>query len=54
VNLAARVESAAPNGEIYVTSTVRDLLLGGSFKFEDAGANELKGIEGSWLLSRLV
>jgi class 3 adenylate cyclase len=54
VNLAARVENAAPNGEIYVTSTVRDLLLGGSFKFEDAGAHELKGIEGSWLLCRLV
>jgi len=54
VNLAARVESAAPNGEIYVTSTVRDLLLGGSFKFEDAGAHDLKGIEGSWLLCRLA
>jgi class 3 adenylate cyclase len=54
VNLAARVENAAPNGEIYVTSTVRDLLLGGSFEFEDAGAHDLKGIEGSWLLCRLA
>lgn len=54
VNLAARVENAAPNGEIYVTSTVRDLLLGGSFKFEDVGAHELKGFEGSWLLCRLT
>jgi class 3 adenylate cyclase len=54
VNLAARVENAAPNGEIYVTSTVRDLLIGGSFKFEDAEAHDLKGIEGSWLLCRLA
>ncbi len=54
VNLAARVENAAPNGEIYVTSTVRDLLLGGSFKFEDAGAHKLKGFEDSWLLCRLA
>jgi class 3 adenylate cyclase len=54
VNLAARVENAAPSGEIYVTSTVRDLLLGGSFNFEDAGAHKLKGFEDSWLLCRLA
>lgn len=54
VNLAARVEDAAPNGEIYVTSTVRDLLLGGSFSFEEAGTHQLKGFERSWLLCRLA
>jgi class 3 adenylate cyclase len=54
VNLAARVENAAPNGEIYVTSTVRDLLLGGSFEFDDVGAHKLKGFEDSWLLCRLA
>ncbi len=54
VNLASRVEGAAPDGEIYVTSTVRDLLLGGSFSFEDAGVHELKGIDGAWALCRLI
>jgi len=54
VNLAARVEGAAPDGDVYVTSTVRDLLLGGSFDFEDAGSHDLKGIDGSWHLCRLV
>ncbi len=54
VNLAARVEGAAPAGDIYVTSTVRDLLLGGSFSFEDAGSHDLKGIDGPWHLCRLV
>lgn len=54
VNLAARVEGAASPGEIYVTSTVRDLLIGGSFTFEDAGAHNLKGLEGKWRLCRLV
>jgi len=54
VNLAARVESAASEGEIYVTSTVRDLLLGGTFRFEDAGEHDLKGFDGSWQLCRLV
>jgi hypothetical protein len=51
---AARVESAAPNGEIYLTSTVGDMLIGGSFEFEDAGGHELKGIDGVWALRRLV
>ena len=54
VNLAARVEQTAPDGEIYVSSTVRDLLLGGSFTFEDAGEHELKGIEGHWALCRMA
>ncbi len=54
VNLAARVEGAASEGDIYVTSTVRDLLLGGSFDFEDAGSHDLKGIDGSWHLCRLA
>jgi class 3 adenylate cyclase len=54
VNLAARVEGAAPDGDIYVTSTVRDLLLGGSFNFEYAGSHDLKGIDGSWHLCRLL
>ena len=54
VNLAARVEQAAPDGEIYVSSTVRDLLLGGSHGFEDRGEHDLKGIDGRWTLCRLT
>lgn len=54
VNLAARVEQAAPDGEIYVSSTVRDLLLGGTHKFEDTGEHDLKGIDGRWTLCRLA
>lgn len=54
VNLAARVEGAAPDGDIYVTSTVRDLLLGGSLDFEDAGSHDFKGIDGTWYLCRLL
>ena len=54
VNLAARVEQAAPDGEIYVSSTVRDLLLGGSHEFEDRGEHDLKGIDGRWTLCRVM
>ena len=44
VNLAARVEQAARDGTTYVSSTVRELLLGGEHAFEDRGEHELKGI----------
>jgi len=50
VNLAARVEQRAGDGEIWASSTVRDLMLGGSTAFSDAGEHELKGIDGSWRL----
>ena len=50
VNLAARVEQRAADGEFWASSTVRDMMLGGATKFNDAGEHELKGIEGSWRL----
>ncbi|MCP4960341.1 MAG: alpha/beta fold hydrolase [Actinomycetia bacterium] len=50
VNLAAGVEQAAPDGAIYVSSTVRDILLGGAHRFEDRGQQSLKGIDGVWRL----
>jgi class 3 adenylate cyclase len=53
VNLAARVAQAAPDRAIYVSSTVRDLLLGGDQKFADRGEHALKGIDGSWRLYQL-
>jgi class 3 adenylate cyclase len=53
VNLAARVAHAAPDSTIYVSSTVRDLLLGGGHTFTDRGEHALKGIDGSWRLYQL-
>jgi class 3 adenylate cyclase len=50
VHLAARVMGAAGPGEVLVSSTVRDLLLGSELRFEDRGRHELKGIEGDWQL----
>jgi class 3 adenylate cyclase len=54
VNLAARVEQAAGGGSIYVSSTVRDILLGGDWAFVDRGEHALKGIEGVWRLYELA
>ncbi len=44
VNLAARVEQAATDGAIFVSSTVRDLLLGSDTKFEDRGEHIAQGV----------
>jgi class 3 adenylate cyclase len=50
VNLAARVEQNAADGELWASSTLRDLLLGGSTRFEDRGEFDLKGVDGRWRL----
>ncbi|MEM1197822.1 MAG: response regulator [Pseudomonadota bacterium] len=48
VHLAARIADLAGPGEILVTSTVRDLVLGSDFAFKDRGETELKGVPGPW------
>ena len=50
VHLASRVMSAASPGEILVSRTVRDLVVGSSIVFSDRGPHRLKGIEGDWQL----
>ena len=48
LHVGARVASLAGPGEILVTGTVRDLVLGGGFEFEDRGRHTLKGVPGEW------
>ena len=50
VNLAARVEQQAADGELWTSSTVRDMMLGGSASFTERGEHDLKGIDGRWRL----
>jgi class 3 adenylate cyclase len=50
VHVAARVLEAAQPGEVLVSGTIRDVLLGSEFKFEDRGRHVLKGIDGEWPL----
>ncbi len=54
VNLAARVQNAADPGAIYVSSTVRELLLGSDTKFDDRGEHTLKGFDTPWRLYALA
>ena len=48
VHAAARVASLANADEVLVTSTVRDLVAGSGFEFEDRGRHELKGVPDAW------
>ncbi|HEY6377936.1 MAG TPA: adenylate/guanylate cyclase domain-containing protein, partial [Candidatus Dormibacteraeota bacterium] len=50
VHTAARVAAAAGAGEVLVSATVRDLVAGAGFEFQDRGARELRGIPGEWRL----
>ncbi len=50
VHLAARVMAAAGPGEITVSRTVKDLVVGSDFQFLDKGSHLLKGIAEEWQL----
>jgi class 3 adenylate cyclase len=50
VHIGARVSALAGPGEVLVTSTVKDLVIGSDLAFADRGARTLKGVPGDWHL----
>ncbi|WP_066897992.1 adenylate/guanylate cyclase domain-containing protein [Mycolicibacterium houstonense] len=50
VHIAARILGKAGAGEILVSSTVRDLVVGSGTGFADRGDVELRGVPGTWHL----
>ena len=54
VHLASRVLSLARQGEIMVSGTVADLVIGADITFEDCGTRNLKGIPGNWRILRVA
>ena len=54
VHIAARIGSLAGPGEVVVSSTVKDLVVGSRIDFVDRGEHQLKGVPGSWRLYRAV
>ncbi|MDQ3936578.1 MAG: adenylate/guanylate cyclase domain-containing protein [Actinomycetota bacterium] len=50
VNIGARVSALAGPGEVLVSGTVKDLVVGSGLEFADRGEHELKGVPGSWRL----
>jgi len=50
VHIGARVAARAGPGEVLVSSTLRDLVVGSGIEFADRGTAELKGVPGEWRL----
>lgn len=50
VHLAARIMATADPGDILVSNTIKDLVIGSDIAFQDRGTRGLKGIEGQWQL----
>jgi pimeloyl-ACP methyl ester carboxylesterase len=53
VTIGARIGALAGPGEVLVSSTVKDLVVGSSLSFEDRGLHDLKGVPDSWHLYAL-
>ena len=54
VHIGARVGALAVPGEVLVTSTVRDLVVGSGIEFRERGRHELRGIPGEWTLLAVI
>ena len=50
VTIGARVADQAGPGEVLVSSTVKDLVVGSALSFEDRGMHTLKGVPDAWHL----
>jgi class 3 adenylate cyclase len=54
VHIGARVGALAGAGEVWVSSTVKDLTGGSGLAFEDQGEHALKGVPDRWHLYRVA
>lgn len=50
VHIGARVGASAGPGEVVVSGTVKDLVVGSGISFDDRGEHELRGVPGEWRL----
>ncbi len=48
VHLGARIAALAQAGEVLVSSTVKDLVVGSGIEFAERGTHALKGVPGDW------
>jgi class 3 adenylate cyclase len=54
VHIAARIQTLAAPGEILVSNTVKDLVVGSGLRFQDRGQHALKGVPDEWHLFALA
>jgi class 3 adenylate cyclase len=52
VHIGARIAALAGSGEILVSATVKDLVIGSGISFEDRGLHVLKGVPEEWRVYR--
>jgi class 3 adenylate cyclase len=50
VTIGSRITALASAGEVLVSSTVKDLVVGSALTFADRGVHNLKGVPDSWHL----
>jgi formamidopyrimidine-DNA glycosylase len=50
----ARIGALARGGEVLVSSTVKDLVVGSELRFTDRGAHALRGVPGEWRVYALA
>jgi class 3 adenylate cyclase len=48
VHIGARIAALAGAGDVFVSSTVKDLVAGSGIDFDDRGEHALKGVPGEW------
>ena len=54
VHIGARIVAAADPGEVLVSGTVKDLVVGSGLDFADRGTRSLKGVPGTWSVFAVV
>jgi pimeloyl-ACP methyl ester carboxylesterase/class 3 adenylate cyclase len=54
VHIGARIAALADEGEVLVSSTVKDLVVGSGIAFAERGAHALKGVPGEWSVYAVV
>jgi class 3 adenylate cyclase/pimeloyl-ACP methyl ester carboxylesterase len=54
VSIGSRVAAKAGSSEVLVSRTVKDLVAGSGFTFEDRGEHDLKGVPERWRLYRVT
>jgi class 3 adenylate cyclase/pimeloyl-ACP methyl ester carboxylesterase len=54
VHIAARVMALAGKGQVLVSGTLKDLVVGSAIRFSDRGAHSLRGIPGEWRLFEVI
>ena len=54
IHIAARIMALGETGQITTSRTIKDLVVGSGFTFEDRGTHTLKGVEEPWQICQII